>query len=189
MRGPETEKSHNRRVRTGFYSKYMNGNGLDIGYRGDVINAEPVLDSAIGIEFDYPGYDGEHLPFENESQDYVYNSHCLEHILQTWIPIKEWFRVLKVGGFLIIVVPHQFLYEKKKNLPSLYNGDHKHFFTPAYLLEKIEEALEPNSYRIRYLQDCDEDFDYSRPPLVHSGGEYQIELVIEKIVKPNWELI
>lgn len=188
MKGPETDKSEPRRIREGFFDKYMQGNGLDIGYRGSIQDAEPVAPNAIGIEMDYPGYDGRTLPFDDQSQDFVYNSHCLEHIVDYKQPIREWFRVLKVGGYLIITVPHQFLYEKKADKPSRYNGGHHRFYTPAKLMKEIEESLEPNTYRLRYLQDCDEGFDYTIPPEQHSHGEYQIELVIQKINKPDWNI-
>lgn len=185
--GPETAKANRRRDYEGFYHKYCHGKGLDIGYRGSMQDADPIH-NAYGIEFDTPGYDGKNLPFLNESQDFVYNSHCLEHISDYKQVIKEWFRVIKTNGFLIITVPHQFLYEKKLNLPSRYNEDHKRFYTPASLLKEVEESLEPNTYRIEYLKDCDEGFDYSIPPEQHSNGEYQIELVIKKIQKPKWDI-
>lgn len=188
MRGPETEQSHTNRWADGWYDRFMEGNGLDIGYRGSVKDAEPVLDTAIGVDLDYPGYDGKTLPFPDESQDYVFSSHCLEHILDYKSIIRDWFRVLKVRGNLIITVPHQFLYEKKRDVPSLWNRDHKRFYTPATLLNEIEISLEPNSYRIIHLRDNDDNFDYSIPPGKHSGGCYEIELVVNKIIKPSWDV-
>lgn len=188
MKGPETEKSHDRRLRTSFFETYMRGNGLDIGFIGGVEDPEPVLPTAIGIDFDYPGYDGRHLPFADGSQDYVYSSHCLEHIWNPGGAIREWFRVLKAGGFLILVVPHQYLYEKRKRLPSRWNRNHKRFYTPSRLLAETEHALEPNSYRVRMLRDSDFGFDYALGPGAHSTGEYQIELVIEKTLRPAWSL-
>lgn len=185
--GPETNKAHLRRSFENFYYLYTKGNGLDIGYKGSLKDADPIINS-IGIDTDYPGYDGIILPFSDNSKDFVYNSHCLEHISNYKDTIKEWFRVIKIGGYLIITVPHQFLYEKKLNLPSRYNEDHKRFYTPASLLKEVEESLEPNTYRIEYLKDCDQYFDYSIPPEQHSNGEYQIELVIKKIEKPNWDI-
>ena len=184
MMGPELESAHKRREESGFYAKYMSGSGLDIGF-GDYDPAP----NCVGIDLKTPGYDGLHLPVDNESQDFVFSSHCLEHIFE-WSPaIIEWFRVLKTGGYLIIAVPHQFLYEKKVDLPSNWNGDHKRFYTPAILMDEIEYSLAPNSYRLRYLQDCDENFVYSIPAEQHSGGEYQIECVIQKIEPPKWKLL
>jgi SAM-dependent methyltransferase len=185
--GPETEKADNRRRNEFFYYKYFNGEGLDIGYKGSLKDSHPIYNS-IGIDTDYPGYDGKTLPFANESKDFVYSSHCLEHISDYKQAIQEWYRVIKINGYLIITVPHQFLYEKKKNLPSQFNEDHKRFYTPASLLKEVEESLIPNSYRVVYLQDCDQFFNYDIPPGTHSCGEYQIELVLKKIQTPTWTL-
>lgn len=171
-----------------FFDKYMSGKGLDIGFAGYTDGAESILDTATGVDVNYPNYNGRDLPFANDSQSYVYSSHCLEHIQDYKQVIQEWFRVTEIGGHIITVVPHQFLYEKKKTLPSQWNADHKHFITPARLLEMFEESLKPNTYRVRHLQDNDKDFDYSIGPGSHSGGCYEIELVVQKIKEPSWEL-
>ena len=185
--GPETAKSLARRQESGFLDRYCSGRGIDIGFRGEIPDASP-LPGAIGVELDYPGYNGRTLPFEDGSLDFVYSSHCLEHITDWLHTLRDYLRVLKVGGHLVIAVPHQFLYEKKRNLPSRYNGDHKRFYTPAVLLTELEVALPPNSYRVRHMQDCDQGFDYSILPDRHSCGEYEIECVIQKIQPPNWTI-
>ena len=141
------------------------------------------------LDKQYSGYDGTALPFDTESQDYVFSSHTLEHIDNHHEVIREWFRVIKVGGHLVIIVPHQYLYEKKMNLPSKWNRDHKRFYTPSSLLIDIEESLDINSYRVVHLRDNDDGFDYNIPPEKHSGGCYEIELVIKKIDKPDWKLL
>lgn len=186
--GAESRKTHQDKIDSGFYTKYMSGIGLDIGYAGYIPGVLAILDTATGVDTNYTGYDGHTLPFQSESQDYVYNSHCLEHIADDWQAISEWFRVLKTNGHLIIVVPHQYLYEKKQSLPSKWNEDHKRFYTPGLLLKRIEAILNPNTYRIRLLEDGDKDFDYQIPPTHHSSGQYEITLVIQKINKPNWDI-
>ena len=186
--GEESSKSFKRRQVELFFDEYMSGVGLDIGFSGYIEGAEAILPSAIGVDIGYPGYDGRTLPFPDASQDYVYSSHCLEHISDYVNAIQDWYRVTKIGGHIVTVVPHQFLYEKKANLPSRWNGDHKRFYTPASLLSEFEKTLQPNSYRVRFLEDGGTGFDYNLEPDVHSCGEYEITLVIEKIEKPNWEL-
>jgi SAM-dependent methyltransferase len=166
----------------------MSGNGLDIGYRGARKDAVPVLSTAIGIELDYPGYDGKTLPFPDESQEYVFASHVLEHIVDYKQAIQEWMRVLRTSGHLVICVPHMFLYEKKWDLPSRYNADHKRFYTPGSLLIEVENSLKPNTYRIAHLRDNDDGYNYSIPPEKHCAGACEIELVIEKIKPPTWEI-
>jgi len=177
-----------RRNEEGFFEKYMSGEGLDIGSTGytgawDKVGSSP-MERATGVDLDYPGYDGVNLPFEDESQDFVYSSHMLEHVPNgNVIPVlREQLRVLRIGGHMIICVPHKFLYERSMTLPSRWNQDHKRFYTPATLMAEIETSLSPNSYRLRLLLDGDAGYDYSRPLSEHPCGEYQIECVLEKIV-------
>ena len=190
------QETVNRRKETGFIQKYMQGTGLDIGSKGytgefDEVGSTP-FENAVGVDLDYPGYDGVNLPFDNESQDFVYSSHMLEHVPTENLPkvLQEQYRVVKVGGYIIIAVPHQFLYERKATLPSIWNRDHKRFYTPALLMREIEFCLRPNTYRLRYLQDCDTDYNYDMSLQDgHPVGEYQLECVLEKIKGPNWSVV
>lgn len=185
--GPEAAKAQERRLKSGFVNRYLLGDAvLDIGYRGGNKTAEPVTEKAIGVELDYPGYDGKRLPFDDCSQDAVFVSHCLEHISDYATALKDWYRVLKIGGFLIIAVPHQYLYERKASLPSRFNGDHKRFYTPASLMREVEESIPVDAYRVRTLADIDEGFDYNLAADEYPKGSYEIELVIEKIERPVW---
>src|SRR5207237_414870 len=184
--GPEAARSYQRRVESGFFKKYLSGkNILDIGYRGEDQTSVPIVEQAIGIDLDYPGYDGVHLPFPDGSQDTVFSSHSYEHIADYRVALREWYRVLKVGGFIVVFVPHKYLYERKSTVPSLFNPDHKRFYTAASLLREFEESLPVNGFRIRHLADNDLGFDYSTPIGQHARGCYEIELVIEKIERPS----
>lgn len=168
----------------GFFYKYMGGRnakGLDIGYAGYLENVTPILPTAIGVDLNTPGYDGRTLPFLDNSQDYVYSSHCLEHISDRKQSIREWYRVTKVNSYIIIIVPLQWLYERKESLPSHWNADHKIFFTSSSILKEIEEALPINSFRIRHLRENDEDHIYNIPVEIHASGSYDVEIVLEKI--------
>ena len=185
----EAGRSFKEKLRNGFFAAYMAGDvTIDVGYRGGYDDAVPILPHAIGVDLDFPGYDGKRLPFADQSIDSVYSSHMLEHAADYRSTIRDWHRVLRTGGFIVCVVPHQFLYEKKTTLPSLWNADHKRFYTPASLLEEFEESLEPNTYRVRHVRDNDDNYTYETGPQAHSGGGYEIELVVQKIKKPDWDL-
>ena len=70
----ETSKAHGRRVRENFFEKYCRGEGLDVGYGGDVI-----VPGCAG--WDFRNGDAQYLPgVEDETFDFVYSSHCLEHM-------------------------------------------------------------------------------------------------------------
>jgi SAM-dependent methyltransferase len=187
--GAESLKTYQLKIQNGFLDKYLSGeNILEIGHKGGGVNTTElgIVPNAIGIDTDYPGYDGIHLPFPDMSQDAVYSSHCLEHISDYRSALAEWFRVLKIGGFLSISVPHYLLYEKRKTLPSTWNGDHKRFYYPGLLLTEIQESLPLGEWRLRHCQENDVGFDYTIPAYQHSCGAYEIECVIERIAHPAY---
>lgn len=196
MKGIEVSKMHQDRMESGFYAKYMSGHGLDIGFKGLGLpdGMEPVLPNATGVDLDYPGYDGVMLPFASESQDYVFASHVLEHIVEWQTALWEWHRVVRVGGCVIILVPHCYLYERSFTIPGPWGScaDHKRTYTPGFLLREIEAALELNSYRIVSLRDNDKNFIYERPVTQHPdffNECFEIECVLQKIKKPSWDVI
>ena len=178
------------RIRSGFLDRYCSGSlVLDVGFTGyDNPDRKAGLPNAIGIDLDYPGYDGIRLPFDDGTVDTVFSSHCLEHILFDHAAIRDWYRVLKVGGYMVCMVPSQALYEKRRFLPSWFNVDHKRMYTPSSLAGSFEVALETNSYRVRHLAENDKGFNYNLGPDMHSDGAYEIEIVIEKIEPPTWSL-
>ena len=185
----EAARTFNQKLRNGFFDTYMAGETIiDVGYHGGYDGAVPIFPHAIGVDLDFPGYDGTKLPFPDGSVDTVHSSHMLEHVADYRATIRDWYRVLKLGGFIVCTVPHQFLYEKKSGLPSLWNADHKRFCTPASLLREFETSLEPNSYRVRHLRDNDEGYTYDIGPQAHAGGAYEIEIVVQKIAKPDWDI-
>jgi SAM-dependent methyltransferase len=185
----EAGRSFAEKLRNGFFATYMAGEvTIDVGYRGAFDDAVPILPHAIGVDLDYPGYDGKILPFPDASVDTVYSSHVLEHVYEFRPTIQDWHRVVRTGGFIVCVVPHKHLYEKKCSLPSIFNADHKRFYTPGSLLREFELSLEPNTYRVRHLRDNDDNYTYDVGPEAHSGGGYEIELVVQKIAPPEWVL-
>lgn len=61
----------------------------------------------------------------DESFQTVYSHHCLEHIDRHITALKNWWRILRRGGFLIVTVPSRKYYEKRAHLPSRFNPDHR----------------------------------------------------------------
>ena len=185
--GFESRKSYAAKIASGFFEKYMSGpNVMEVGYRGYEEGNVPIVPQAIGVDVGYPGYEGATFPFADGSFDAIYSSHCFEHIPDWLGVLRDWYRLLKVGGYLVIVVPHQLLFERKRSLPSPINPDHKRFYTAKSLLGEIEAALPENGYRIRHLVENDKGFDYGIMPYQGTDGCYEIELVIEKIARPFW---
>lgn len=175
----ETSKASKRRIKEGFFEAYCNGRGLDIGFGGDLLTP-----GCMG--WDFENGDAQSLQRIAESTfDFVYSSHTLEHLSQPGIALKNWWRVLKSGGYLLLYVPHRDLYEKRKTLPSRWNPNHKHFFLPHNdeapdtigLIALIERSL--SNFEIIYVKECDEGHTIHDPE-IHSDGEYSIELVVRK---------
>lgn len=48
---------------------------------------------------------GDDLPFNDASVDYVISSHVIEHFFDPIKALKEWWRVVRPGGFVFIICP------------------------------------------------------------------------------------
>jgi len=120
-----------------FIKKYLVGNVIDIGAGNDLvsINAE---------RFDLEEGDANYITkFRNiNSYDAVHASHCLEHMHEPKQAILEWWNLIKPGGYLVVVVPEEDLYEQGF-WPSRFNSDHKATFTL-----KKEKSWSPVSYNL-----------------------------------------
>jgi SAM-dependent methyltransferase len=65
---------------------------------------------------------------EDCSFDFVHSSHCLEHLKDPREGLRNWMRVLRPEGHLVVTVPDEDLYEQGV-FPSTFNGDHRWTFT------------------------------------------------------------
>jgi hypothetical protein len=102
--------------------------------------------------------------------------------------LRAWFAALRNGGHLILIVPHAFLATRQLALPVRDRPTQRRLYTPASLLVEVEEALPPNSYRVRLLSDDDRDYDYSREGGFSPVGHGDVVLVLQKIEPPAWTL-
>jgi len=92
--------------------------------------------------------------FASASMDFVYSSHTLEHIEDYQAALREWWRVVKPGGYLILYLPHRDFYPNIGQPGA--NPDHKHDFVP----EDIILAM-PNGYDLVERQARNGDMEYS----------------------------
>lgn len=111
---------------------------------------------------------------------------ALQLAIETRQFLNACFSKLAVGGFLVVIAPHQFLYERKLRLPSLRNPLHRRFYTPNTLLADIEEAVDPCEYRVRFLWENDEGYDYRASLGSEPAGGQDIVVALEKITPPPW---
>lgn len=120
----EQSKSHYARLRNDDY-RFLRGNVLDIGCGPDPIKLPP---PAVVTGWDLKDGDAQYLAtLKDDSFDAVVSSHCLEHMVCVPTSLKNWARVLKIGGYLSASVPSWTFYERHQ-WPSRYNGDHKASF-------------------------------------------------------------
>ena len=183
-------RAYGRRIREGFYRNYIFGKGLDIGcptYKRAISPNVDLWDSKLG--------DGDAtflFGVKDNKYSFVLASHILEHLEDRETALKNWIRVLKPGGHLIITVPERDLFEEKRELPSEYNHDHKCYF-------KLDESEPPATVsfldllktlstetELIYAKVCDEFWPGQKNRKPHNNrkispvGEFQIEAVLRK---------
>lgn len=190
----ECSKSIPRRLADSrFVRKYLKGHGVDIGGAPDplALYAEffPLMQSV--RTWDLDDGDAQFMAgVADDSFDFVFSSHCLEHLHDPVEGLCNWLRVTKPGGYVIFAIPEEDLYEQGV-FPSTFNRDHKNTFTmhkasswsersinvlemltklgPQAAVEKIE--LLDETYRFDLPR-----YDQTMTPVGESG----IEVIIRK---------
>lgn len=151
---------------------YCTGYGLDLGFGGD-----PITPHAIRVDFPRPytdvgaypvqlGGDAVNLTwFRDASLDFVFSSHLLEDFDDTGAALREWLRVLKPGGRLIIFCPDEARYRAHcEKTGQFHNPNHKHEHFSLAFVKGLLATLGP----VRVIYE-NPDVDY-----------YSWDLVVEK---------
>lgn len=118
---------------------YTQGTGLDLGCGG-----RKLWPASIGVDGGRRGAQNvagdvsKRLIFDTGSVDYVFSSHCLEDIEDTEQTLAEWWRVLKVGGHLVLYLPHADFYPRRGEPGA--NRDHRHDFVPEDIVKAMQRA-------------------------------------------------
>jgi SAM-dependent methyltransferase len=190
----ECSKSIPRRLRDSRYvARYFVGVGVDIGGKPDPLALYREFFPGIASLRTWDIEDGDAqlmASAPDESFDFVFSSHCLEHLRDPAEGLRNWFRILKPGGHLVITVPDEDLYEQGV-WPSTHNRDHKTAFTmlkarswcdaSMNLLDLVRE-LGPAA-DIRKLEVIDETYRFELPRFDQTLtplAECAIELVVRK---------
>jgi len=113
---------------------YLKGNGVDLGAGHHKIRPE-----SLGIDFGGCGHSWEGdvtqlFWFRDNVLDYVFSSHCLEHVIDDEATLREWVRALKPGGHLVLYVPDDDVFD---NSAMLKTGEHKRVYTQATLRDLL----------------------------------------------------
>jgi SAM-dependent methyltransferase len=132
-----------------FALEVCKGDGLDVGYN----KPEWKFPGALGVDdreicvvggkqaITDESVDALHFPHYMFDFDYIFSSHCLEHLLDWVEALDYWYSKLKVGGVLFLYLPdHSQHYWRPHN-----NRKHIHAFTPAiiesYLRDKYKKVF------------------------------------------------
>jgi ADP-heptose:LPS heptosyltransferase/predicted SAM-dependent methyltransferase len=142
---------------------FLRGLGIDLGCGTDRIHHKAIgIDKAIGAGI---CHDVERLPmFKDASLDFVFSSHCLEDLGPTEDILKEWWRVLKVGGNMVLYLPHKDLYPNVGQPGA--NPAHLHDFYPEDILKIVKR-----NFAAKLIRND-----------VHAeGNEYSFEMILQKL--------
>jgi SAM-dependent methyltransferase len=136
-----------RRLEFNQVIQFTKGVGIDIGCGLNKIHSAAIgIDFQLGDkDFGYPfganikvpkNKDWLPLPwFKDESLDFVFSSHCLEHFSKPKEAVREIFRLLKPGGYLVLILPDMRYYPKKGEARA--NPDHEWDCYPQVLVDIV----------------------------------------------------
>lgn len=181
-----------RRLDPVWATHYMRGSAIDIGAGPDGLSRQrhlwPLLTSV--REWDLPDGDAQLMQgVPDGSYDLVHSSHCLEHMRDPDEALRNWWRILRPGGHLVILVPDEDMYEQGV-WPSTHNRDHKSTWTiskPASW-SPASRSLAPllvqlaDDVEILELRSLHATFDWTatRRDQTLGPGECAIEAVVRK---------
>lgn len=103
--------------------------------------AHKTVPRAVGVDV-MPGTDHQcsldNLPFGDETVDVIISRHSLEHVLDPIMALREWHRVLKPGGRVVIVLPDHGTVDTMQF--PLSGGMHLHAYDMASFRNLIEST-------------------------------------------------
>ena len=91
--------------------------------------------------------------FASQILDFCFSSHLLEHFPYETVPgvLKEWMRVIKVGGYLVLYLPDGDQYPNVGEAGS--NSDHKWNVNQARVLDAMPDGFDLIDYQVRSEED------------------------------------
>jgi ADP-heptose:LPS heptosyltransferase/predicted SAM-dependent methyltransferase len=143
---------------------YLRGRGLDLG-----AGTFKVLPHVLSVDNGHHEQFGHNIHpdirvetcekmdiFASQSMDFVYSSHLLEHIENFKAALIEWWRLVKVGGYMVLYLPHKNFYPNIGKPGA--NPDHKHDFLPKDI---INAMFDRKGWDLVECQERNDDMEYS----------------------------
>jgi GT2 family glycosyltransferase/ADP-heptose:LPS heptosyltransferase len=110
---------------------FCTGKGIDIGCGRDPLTGDCVAyDDDPWPEVTMQG-DARRVPISYGTFDWVYSSHAIEDLDDTEAVVKEWARLVRKGGRLIVATPH----------PQLFTGMNREHVWPGFTPEELKEYV------------------------------------------------
>jgi ADP-heptose:LPS heptosyltransferase/predicted SAM-dependent methyltransferase len=97
--------------------------------------------------------------FADESMDFVFSSHVLEHMEDPAKTLSEWWRVIRPGGYLALYLPHRDFYPNISQPGA--NPDHKHDFVPTDISAIMSRLRDLGRWEILENEERNEVNEYS----------------------------
>lgn len=188
-----TKAARRRALDPSFADTYFVGTGIDIGAGRDGLGKLSAVFPRMTSVREWDVKDGDAMmmaTIPDNTYDFAHSSHCLEHVVNPAAALHNWLRIVKPGGYVIVTVPDEDLYEQGV-FPSTYNPDHKNTFTPwkprswspvSVSILTLLPTLEPPPEVIK-IERLTRDYDWSGPRRDLTALSDTVECAIELILR------
>ena len=169
-----------------FGATYLRGNCLDVGGGKDSLaiyqHFFPLLKNVFRYDVEYG--DGQYLENIPDNEfDCLYSSHCLEHLESATVALTNWLRVVKPGGFLVITIPDEDLYEQGF-WPSRFAGEHH---KATFTIQKKESWSPVSTNVLSLLAGLNGQVRIHKVELIDSGYHYGLNVPFDQTKLPSGE--
>lgn len=107
---------------------YCTGQGLDVGAGMWPLPGATAVDLTTGT-------DALNVPAREDGWDYIFSSHCLEHVINPVAVLEHWKDRLRTGGVLFLYLPHpEMSYWRPQNCRK-----HLHMWFPEEMAEIVHD--------------------------------------------------
>lgn len=153
-----------------YANTYFVGKGVDIGAGDDSLSKYkqqfPLMTDLKA--WDLEDGDAQKMEGARDNEfDFVHSSHCLEHLDDPFEAFKNWIRICKRGGYIIVTIPDEDLYEQGV-YPFNFNPAHK----TSWTISK-RESWSPKSVSVaNLLYEFIDEIEVLKIELINSTYQY-----------------